>query len=127
MVKAIIFDVGGVYMEGSSVDFINRSYKILGINKTITSSNGIVFDENYNKGLISHQDCFRKFFSVPISDDHMSMIEQAWTTTWAPTEEMINLVKILKDKYCLLYTSDAADDLLCVDLGGRRIIKKKKQ
>ena len=26
---------------------------------------------------------------------------------------------------CLLYTSDAADDLLCVDLGGRRIIKKK--
>ena len=28
---------------------------------------------------------------------------------------------------CLLYTSDAADDLLCVDLGGRRIIKKKKE
>ena len=27
---------------------------------------------------------------------------------------------------CLLYTSDAADDLLSVDLGGRRIIKKKK-
>src|SRR5450756_2122933 len=30
-------------------------------------------------------------------------------------------------KICLLYTSDAADDLLCVDLGGRRIIKKKKK
>ena len=28
---------------------------------------------------------------------------------------------------CLLYTSDAADDLLCVDLGGRRINKKKKK
>src|SRR5450756_2251078 len=28
---------------------------------------------------------------------------------------------------CLLYTSDAADDLLCVDLGGRRIIQKKKK
>ena len=27
---------------------------------------------------------------------------------------------------CLLYTSDAADDLLCVDLGGRRIIKTKQ-
>ena len=26
---------------------------------------------------------------------------------------------------CLLYTSDAADELLCVDLGGRRFIKKK--
>ena len=28
---------------------------------------------------------------------------------------------------CLLYTSDAADDLLCVDLGGRRIIKKNNR
>ena len=28
---------------------------------------------------------------------------------------------------CLLYTSDAADDLLCVDLGGRRIIKQKNR
>mgnify|MGYP002685586653 CR=1 FL=1 len=28
--------------------------------------------------------------------------------------------------FCLLYTSDAADDLHCVDLCCRRIIKKKK-
>src|SRR5450756_1743843 len=38
-----------------------------------------------------------------------------------PTEYMAALLTS-----CLLYTSDAADDLLCVDLGGRRIIKKKK-
>ena len=39
----------------------------------------------------------------------------------------ISAVKPLSGEYftCLLYTSDAADDLLCVDLGGRRIIKKK--
>ena len=29
------------------------------------------------------------------------------------------------DKDCLLYTSDAADEEDSVDLGGRRIIKKK--
>eukprot|EP00657_Telonema_sp_P-1_P002647 TRINITY_DN16112_c0_g1_i2.p2 TRINITY_DN16112_c0_g1~~TRINITY_DN16112_c0_g1_i2.p2 ORF type:complete len:111 (-),score=21.40 TRINITY_DN16112_c0_g1_i2:46-378(-) len=34
-------------------------------------------------------------------------------------------VPVLCVDTCLLYTSDAADDLLCVDLGGRRIIKKK--
>src|SRR5450756_5407 len=28
---------------------------------------------------------------------------------------------VLAITHCLLYTSDAADDLLCVDLGGRRI------
>ena len=30
-----------------------------------------------------------------------------------------------KAMICLLYTSDAADDMQCVDLGGRRIIKKR--
>src|SRR5665811_149227 len=38
-----------------------------------------------------------------------------------------SLLNELKDKGCLLYTSDAADDLTRVDLGGRRIIKKKKK
>ena len=33
----------------------------------------------------------------------------------------------LQAGYCLLYTSDAADERSSVDLGGRRIIKKKTQ
>ena len=32
---------------------------------------------------------------------------------------------VLKSSGCLLYTSDAADERSSVDLGGRRIIKKK--
>ena len=35
-------------------------------------------------------------------------------------------VGFITNHTCLLYTSDAADDLLCVDLGGRRILKKKQ-
>ena len=31
-----------------------------------------------------------------------------------------------REDVCLLYTSDAADERSSVDLGGRRIIKKKK-
>ena len=38
----------------------------------------------------------------------------------------INELKKAKFKFCLLYTSDAADERSSVDLGGRRIIKKKK-
>ena len=38
-----------------------------------------------------------------------------------------NMLKSLDPYTCLLYTSDAADDLLCVDLGGRSIMKKKKK
>ena len=34
--------------------------------------------------------------------------------------------KSIANFICLLYTSDAADERSSVDLGGRRIIKKKK-
>ena len=34
-------------------------------------------------------------------------------------------LRLAMNDICLLYTSDAADDSLRVDLGGRRIIKKK--
>ena len=49
-----------------------------------------------------------------------------------PSAKPINGISRLSETHnrvfaaCLLYTSDAADDLLCVDLGGRRNIKKKK-
>ena len=36
--------------------------------------------------------------------------------------EDIDILVQSTSRVCLLYTSDAADDLLCVDLGGRRII-----
>jgi len=38
---------------------------------------------------------------------------------------MGSLLGLIGPFSCLLYTSDAADDMQCVDLGGRRIIKKK--
>ena len=42
-------------------------------------------------------------------------------------KKVVEKVKHLpQDIICLLYTSDAADEGLGVDLGGRRIIKKKK-
>eukprot|EP00831_Metopus_contortus_P035674 TRINITY_DN28398_c0_g1_i5.p1 TRINITY_DN28398_c0_g1~~TRINITY_DN28398_c0_g1_i5.p1 ORF type:complete len:136 (-),score=34.82 TRINITY_DN28398_c0_g1_i5:76-483(-) len=35
---------------------------------------------------------------------------------------------VIQESYsCLLYTSDAADDTPCVDLGGRRMIQKKNK
>ena len=36
-------------------------------------------------------------------------------------------IKLTLKYTCLLYTSDAADEEDSVDLGGRRIIKKKKK
>src|SRR5450756_1878868 len=46
----------------------------------------------------------------------------ATTRWWADTTLAADL-GVADATTCLLYTSDAADDLLCVDLGGRRIIQ----
>ena len=43
------------------------------------------------------------------------------------SSEAENFIADGKVDNCLLYTSDAADERSSVDLGGRRIIKKKNQ
>ena len=52
----------------------------------------------------------------------------SWTTIcpflFQFLRKMLVLIPISRWIACLLYTSDAADDMQCVDLGGRRIIKK---
>ena len=45
--------------------------------------------------------------------------------SWKVTLEIFLLCT--QSNPCLLYTSDAADDRICVDLGGRRIIKKNSK
>ena len=45
--------------------------------------------------------------------------------TCAPTNDNLMELIVMIDA-CLLYTSDAADERSSVDLGGRRIIKKKQ-
>ena len=42
-------------------------------------------------------------------------------------EPVFVIRQIMVTGTCLLYTSDAADERSSVDLGGRRIIKKKKK
>src|SRR5664279_6131826 len=57
--------------------------------------------------------------------------EEGYIANYKPTEE--GGMKVLRvylkygpnNEACLLYTSDAADEEDSVDLGGRRIIKKK--
>ena len=56
----------------------------------------------------------------PFHDDHITKIQVFGI-------DEIFIVQGYWRYSCLLYTSDAADDLLCVDLGGRRLIKKKKK
>src|SRR5665811_1064931 len=50
--------------------------------------------------------------------------ERKYGTAYEEISQYPYYIDLLRNA-CLLYTSDAADDLTRVDLGGRRIIKKK--
>ena len=64
----------------------------------------------------------RPYIDESVSYDSYPQNAEKVNGRWA----MIGLVALVGAyvSTCLLYTSDAADDGLCVDLGGRRIIKK---
>lgn len=107
MIKAIIFDVGNTYCDGTITDFMNKSYKVLGIEKVFKTDEEIILDEDYNKGKISIQKCFRKIFNVPISDIQMNKIIDFWKNTWEPTKKMLALVNKLKRNYMLAILSNS--------------------
>ncbi|OGM01530.1 hypothetical protein A3K72_04210 [Candidatus Woesearchaeota archaeon RBG_13_36_6] len=101
MIKVILFDIGGCYFQGSIIDFVNKSYKVLGINKIFHTEKEVVFDKALNKGEITLEECFRRYFDTHISDEQMKKIIGFWTTTWSPRDEMVELAKRLKKNYKL--------------------------
>jgi len=107
MIKVILFDVGGVYLNGSFVDFVNKAYKVLGINKDFYSNKEIVFDNRLNKGEITTEECFRKYFNTKINDKQMKELIRLWTNTWKLSDEMKELIIKLKKNYKLAILSNS--------------------
>ena len=64
--------------------------------------------------------CIRDSPQIVVSRTHPGLIKRLFELEVPEIAD-----GIVELKACLLYTSDAADERSSVDLGGRRIIKKK--
>ena len=62
----------------------------------------------------------------PRGNDRCPISDHCRAVFYRPTACVFSL-RAGNKGFCLLYTSDAADERSSVDLGGRRIIKKKKR
>ena len=63
-------------------------------------------------------------FDVPIRGSFVELYTMALLFLVGTCSLGILISSATRVQVCLLYTSDAADELPCVDLGGRRIITK---
>ena len=70
---------------------------------------------------VVHVEGLRKLYGATVAVDDVSFEVRA-----GEIFGMVGPNGAGKTTTCLLYTSDAADERSSVDLGGRRIIKKKK-
>src|SRR5665213_4200420 len=94
--------------------------------KTSSSSPRKCSDRSYSKNRDTSSLSFKSEWVsfTPTETSRLRMFRAPTSAPWWPwVKDHRNFSLFI----CLLYTSDAADDLLCVDLGGRRIIKKKKK
>src|SRR5450756_1342100 len=100
---------------GRTMPDVLRRY-ILSIDQGTTSSKVMIFD---HAGAVGDQASreITQFYPEPGWVEHDAV--EIWHTVYDSCAEIFGRGIVLP---CLLYTSDAADDLLCVDLGGRRII-----
>ena len=110
MLKAIVFDVGGTYFQGSYLGFLEKSCKLLGIPLTTVTEGGVIFNTDLHKGTVSAEACFRKLFKTTINSLKMQTILRYWGDTWSPDPKMVKLVHRLKEKYRLALFSNS--DLL---------------
>ena len=109
MIKVIFFDIGGVYSHGSLINFLNKACDILGIDRKIHSKE-VVLDKALHKGKITEEECFRKYFGVPISEDDMKKIIELWTTNWKPRDDPTKITS----------SATRGADIIGADVGNRQ-------
>ena len=98
-------------ITGITLSIINDKLLLIELLSKIQGKTTIVFDSNYRKSLWN------------CNVDYLNVFNQIvkFIDIFLPSDsDLFEIYNI-----CLLYTSDAADERSSVDLGGRRIIKKK--
>jgi len=105
MIKAVIFDLGGVVLKGNVEIFLKKGEKILGCKaKHVTNC---VFDKKLNLGTSSLRTSFERVFGKKMFDDEFLPLIKAWISNWEMDEEMLAFAKKLGKRYQVAILSNS--------------------
>jgi putative hydrolase of the HAD superfamily len=105
LIRAIIFDLGGVLLKGKTMAFIKNGEKILGVRAR--QGTEACFDRKLNLGTSSHRAAFERVFGRSLFDDEFIQLMKTWINNWQLDEEMLAFAKQLKKKYALAVLSNS--------------------
>jgi len=117
VIKAVIFDLGGVVLKGNLASFKNKSEKILGVKaKPGTEA---LFDKKLNLGTSSLRAAFERVFGKKMFDGEFLPVIKAWMANWEIDEKLLSFAKKLGKRYNVAILSNS--DLSYEEKYGERL------
>lgn len=111
-IKAVIFDAGGVMLEGNIEQFLEKCEKGLGLRptKNITEHGGAIFGREMALGFKHPKKSLNELFGGNLSKEKADRIVEIYLANWIENQKMVELAKKLKKKYkvALLSNTDNA-------------------
>ena len=109
MIKAIIFDIGGILYSGKREDFYYRLQELLRIKD---NSFAVLFEKNFNELLLGKKSFLKLSdelnLKMPVSEFE-NKAREAWLETFKVQKEMVDLIKVLGKSYTVCCLSNASD------------------
>ncbi len=104
MIKAVIFDLGGVVLKGSVKNFQKSAGK-LGFE--MKKGSEVCFDEKLQLGKSSLRQAFERNFERKFFDDEFIELAKAYMGNWQLDQDVLNFAKALGKRYELAVLSNS--------------------
>jgi len=112
MIKAVVFDAGGVLLNWDHTDFLNKAYKMLNINRIATRENHPPFPLDFRLGKMTIEEAMPRILGEKLDDNQIRIAKDFWIAYLAPKDEMRELVRRLKVRYKLAVLSNSDKDTM---------------
>jgi epoxide hydrolase-like predicted phosphatase len=106
MIKAVVFDAGGVYFRWNYTDFLNKCYEVLGSERRVRKYH-IKFDNDITRGKRTFRSFVPEMLGMKLSESEIDQVCAVWRDSFTPYPQMVELSKKLRERYKIAILSNS--------------------